>query len=256
MKKSVKIMCAGLCALTLAGTLLSAKTKYDANGDKVSFWKDLFMGTNKYVEYDDVVLQTGTVFQQQKERDSTMIYNPKTQEAGVATYYQTMYFNFVFSQAEREQIIRAVSLYLDDFTNKRLIRNNNKSTKMYGTGKCFADFGTTKIMMNHEAKTTYKVGYRFEKKAPYFVISVQGAKDQSENQSEYQVKDFPTVTMYFTRAQAKDFAQKLSQDQLDVLQADYDEKVSGVQNRIIIEKDDYNAERAASSEERNAYEAD
>ena len=109
-------------------------------------------------------------------------------------------------------------------------------------------------MMNHEAKTTYKVGYRFEKKAPYFVISVQGAKDQAENQSEYQVKEFPTVTMYFTRAQAKDFAAKLNQDQLNVLQAEYDEKVNGLQNRIITEKEDYDSVKSASEEERNAYE--
>lgn len=253
MKKSVKIICAGICGLALTAGALTAKTKYDANGDKVSFWKDLFVGTSKYVEYDDVLLQTGNVFLKQKERDSTMIYNPKTQEAGVATYYQTMYFNFVFSQAEREQIIKAVDTYLSDFENKRLIHNNNKSTKMYGIGKCFVDFGTTKIMMNHEAKTSYKVGYRFEKKTPYFVISVQGAKDQAENQSEYQVKDFPTVTMYFTRAQAKDFAAKLNQDQLDVLQADYDEKVNGVQNRILTEKEDYDNAKAASEEERDAY---
>lgn len=254
MKKSVKIICGGLCALALTASAMTAKTKYDANGDKVSFWKDLFVGASKYVEYDDVTLQTGTVFMQQKERNSTMIYNPKTQEAGLATYYQTMFFNFVFSQDERERIIKAVDSYLSDFENKRLIHNNNKSTKMYGTGKCFADFGTTKIMMNHEAKTTYKVGYRFEKKAPYFVISVQGAKDQAENQSEYQVKEFPTVTMYFTRAQAKDFAAKLNQDQLNVLQAEYDEKVNGLQNRIITEKEDYDGVKSVSEEERNAYE--
>lgn len=250
MKKIKKITILAVC-LTLTGltALFAAKPRLDANGDQVSFWKELFVGKQKYVEYDDIELQTNNVFQKQKERQSTMIYNPVTKQAGVSTYFETMFFNFTFSEADRQLIIAAVSSYLDDFENKRLIHSNNKSTKMYGSGKCYAEFGTVKLMMGHEANTTFKAGYRFEKKSPYFVVSVKGAKDEAPNQSEYTVKDFPTVTMYFTRAQAKDFAAKLSQDQLDVLQAEYDEKVSGFQNKIIQEKDDYNSVKKDEYEE-------
>ena len=241
MKKNVKIAVVTSILITVFGTEFFAKTKYDANGEAVSFWKELFVGKQKYVEYDDVGLQTNNIFQKKQERKSTMIYNPVTKKAGVSTYFETMFFNFVFSESERELLIKAVDSYLDDFENKRLIRNTNKTTKMYGKGKCFAEFGTVKTMMSHEANTTFKTGYRFEKKTPYFVISVQGAKDEAKNQPNYTVKEFPTVTMYFTRAQAKDFAAKLSQDQLDTLQKEYDEKISGFQNKLIQETEDYNS---------------
>ncbi|WP_027728042.1 hypothetical protein [Treponema sp. C6A8] len=249
MKKTTKIAACGLALVLTLSSVITAKTKLDANGNSVSFWKELLLGKQKYVEYDDVDLQTNNVFQKKKERQSTMIYNPVTKKAGVSTYFETMFFNFVFSYADRQLIIKGVESYLDDFENKRLIHNKNKSTKMYGRGKCFAEYGTVKIMMNHESDTTFSVGYRFEKKTPYFVVSIRGAKDQAENQSTYAVKEFPTVTMYFTRAQAKDFAEKLGQDQLDVLQADYDEKIAGAQNRVIKEKDDYNEKNADVYEE-------
>lgn len=249
MKKTAKIAALASLLITIATAgLFAAKPKLDANGEQVSFWKELLLGKQKYVEYDNAELQTNTIFQKQKERASTMIYNPVTKKAGVSTYFETMFFNFVFSEADRQTIIEAVDKYFDDFENKRLIHNNHKSTRMYGKGKCYAEFGTVKIMMNHEANTTFKVGYRFEKKSPYFVISVDGAKDEAPNQSTYQVKDFPTVTMYFTRAQARDFVSKLNQDQLNALQAEYDEKVSGFQNKIIKEKDDY------ATSEKDAYE--
>ena len=249
MKKTTKLAIFGL-VLTLSVTAtLTAKSNFDANGQSVSFWKELFVGKQKYIEYDDVELQTNNVFQKQKERLSTMIYNPMTKKGGVSTYFQTMYFNFLFSESDRELIIKAVDSYLSDFENKRLIHNNNKSTKMYGKGKCYAEFGTVKMMMGHEANTTFLTGYRFEKKSPYFVISVQGAKDEAPNQPEYTVKEFPTVTMYFTRAQAKDFVEKLSQDQLDVLQNEYNAKVSGFQNKILKEQDDYASTEADAYEE-------
>ena len=250
MKKITKIAAAGflLTALGTAG-IFAAKPNYDANGEQVGFFKELFVGKEKYIEYDEVSLQTNNVMLQQKERNSTMIYNPQTKQAGVSTYFQTMFFNFTFSEADRILIKDALDSYLDDFANKKLIHNNNKSTKMYGKGKCFAEFGTVKQMMNHEANTTFKAGYRFEKKSPYFVISVQGAKDERENQPEYTVKNFPTVTMYFTRSQAKDFVAKLDEAQLNALQAEYDEKVSGFQNRIIKEKDDYNSPEVDEYEE-------
>lgn len=247
--KKTKIALLGLTFTLCLTSAVSAKSNYDANGESVGFWKELFVGKQKYIEYDDVELQTNSVFQQQKERISTMIYNPTTKKGGVSTYFQTMYFNFLFNEGDRELIIKAVDKYLDDFQNKRLIHNNNKSTKMYGNGKCYAEFGTVKMMMTHEANTTFKTGYRFEKKSPYFVISVQGAKDEAPNQPEYTVKEFPTVTMYFTRAQAKDFAEKLSQDQLDALQNEYLAKISGFQNKIIQEKDDYAATEGDAYEE-------
>lgn len=251
MKIAIKKALMAALFVSALGTsfVFSAKVKYDVNGNKTSFWKELLLGKQKYVEYDDVNLYTNTVFQQQKDRDSTMIYNPMTKEGGVSTYFETMFFNFVFNEENRKLIIDGVNSYLDDFTNKRLIHSTNKSTKMYGTGKCFAEFGTVKIMMNHEAKTTFKVGYRFVKKSPYFVVSVQGAKDQAENQSTYTVKDFPTVTMYFTRAQAKDFAEKLNQDQLDVLQKEYDERIFNQQNVVIQEKEEYASEKDAYEEQ-------
>lgn len=248
MKKNVKIAALSAILISVFAAEITAKPNYDANGQTVSFWKELFVGKQKYVEYDDVDLQTNNIFQKKQERHSTMIYNPVTKKAGVSTYFETMFFKFVFSEADRELIIKAVSTYLDDFENKRLIRNANKSTKMYGKGKCFAEFGTVKTMMTHEANTTFKAGYRFEKKTPYFVISVQGAKDEAENQPGYTVKEFPTVTMYFTRAQAKDFVAKLNQDQLDTLQREYEEKISGYQNRVLKEEEDY------STSEKDAYE--
>lgn len=248
MKKNVKFVAVSAILIAACTAGITAKTKLDANGEAVGFWQELFAGKQKYIEYDDVDLFTNNVFQSQKERHSTMIYNPVTKKAGVSTYFQTMFFKFVFDEADRETITRALASYLDDFENKRLIHSNQKSTKMYGGGKAFAEFGTIKFMMTHYANTTFKVGYRFEKKSPYFVISVKGAKNEAPDQPTYSVKEFPTVTMYFTRAQAKDFVAKLSQDQLDALQAEYDEKVSGVQNRIIKEKDDYN------STDKDAYE--
>lgn len=212
------ICCAGIFA---EDARVTAEDVYKSHQNSV---KEFFTGKLSYIEIDDVKIRTTTVFDNLKASDSVVIYNPENQQTGVRTYFETMFYNILFEEQAREIIAKGYECYVKDFNEKNLDRRKGigKTTKMYGEGKTYVEFGTFKNMMNHYANTTFLVGYRFHKKTPYFVVSVMEAKDEwakGEDEVRWVV---PTITLYFTLAQGKSFLQNIDSDVLNVFQKEYD----------------------------------
>ncbi len=211
-------------ALFAAKEKVTAKEVYESDGSSL---KEFFTGSKKYIEFDDVKLRTSTVLDSLKAREATLIYNPRSKAAGVSTYFETMFYNFLFDEEARNLIQKGFEQYKKDFEEKSLIRKaSSKTTKMYGSAKVYAEFGTIKTMMSHYANSVFNVGYRFYKNTPFFVLSIESAKDEWSDAEEETRWVMPTVTLYFTLAQGELFSTDMSTDVLKIYQDEFDQFVN------------------------------
>lgn len=189
------------------------KPKQKEFGSSGNVFKDFIFGKEKYIYYDNVELATGTMTAGIKQRPGQMIFNPKTEMAGIQVNYQAAIFNILFNEKTRGQITDALSHYLEDYDNKRLLRKkNSKTRKIYGKGKCYIEWGSLKSMMNNHANTVVQFGYEFKKNSPYFCLIIKGADNEQLNMGSYIAKESTEVQLYFTRTKAKVFAAALSDD--------------------------------------------
>ncbi len=207
--------------------------------------RDFFLGKEKYIEYDITNLGTGTLTFGNKQREATMLYNPKTQKAGIRVYYQTNFYNILFDKATRDKIASCVENYLSDFENKRLIRKSGKTRHCYGRSKCYVEWGTIKQMMNHYGNTDMFLGYTFIDKSPYFMLTVKQTKNIAEHQGEYTQKDSVEVQLYFTKAQAREFVRQLSDEVLNPIVGDYEEEAK---EQLVPVTDDYEDGKGKSAQ--------
>lgn len=221
----MKKLTASIFVVALLGSIcgfcadrVNAKDVYESSLNPV---KEFFMGKQKYIEIDSVKVRMSPLFGKLKASESNVIYNPESQQAGLTVNFQTMMYNIVFNEDARNLIEKSLEQYKKDFDAKLLIHNNNKSTKMYGSGDVYVEFGTFKTMMNHFAHSSFHVGYRFDNKVPYFVISVMEAKDEWTNEAMSERWVVPTITMYFTKEQATNFVNYISKDVLNVFHNEY-----------------------------------
>lgn len=192
------------------------KPKQKEFGSSGNVFKDFIFGKEKYIYYDTVELATGTMAMGIKPRPGQMIFNPKTEMAGVQVNYQSAIFNILFDEKTRYQIADALSRYLEDYEGKRLVRKkNSKTRKIYGTGKCYVEWGTIKSMMYNYANTRVQFGYEFKGDSPYFCLIIKGAKNEQKNMGDYIAKESTEVQLYFTRTKARAFAAALSDDAIE-----------------------------------------
>ncbi len=151
-----------------------------------------------------------------RQRYRQMIFTPNTEMAGIQVKYQAAMFNILFNEVVRGQIGGALSRYLEDYDNKRLLRKkNSKTRKIYGKGKCYIEWGTLKSMMNNYANTTVQLGYEFKRNSPYFCLIIKGADNEQKNMGSYIMEESTEVQLYFTRAKAKVFAAALNGDSIE-----------------------------------------
>ncbi len=182
-------------------------------GSSGNVFKDFIFGKEKYVYYDEIELATGTMAAGIKQRPGQMIFNPKTEMAGIQVNYQAAIFNILFDEKARGQIRDALARYLEDYEGKRLLRKkSSKTRKTYGKGKCYIEWGVLKSMMNNHANTVVQFGYEFKKSSPYFCLIVKGADNEQLNMGSYIAKESTEVQLYFTRTKAKVFAAALGDD--------------------------------------------
>lgn len=192
------------------------KAKQKEFGSSGNVFKDFIFGKEKYIYYDTVELATGTMAMGIKPRPGQMIFNPKTEMAGIQVNYQSAIFNILFDEKTRYQIADALSRYLDDYEGKRLVRKkNSKTRKIYGKGNCYIEWGVLKSMMNNHANTRVQFGYEFKKDSPYFCLIIKGAENEQKNMGTYVAKESTEVQLYFTRTKARAFAAALSDDAIE-----------------------------------------
>lgn len=192
------------------------KTKQKEFGSSGNVFRDFIFGKEKYIYYDEIELATGTITAGIEHRPGQMIFNPKTEMAGLQVKYQAVIFNILFNEKTRGQIADALSRYLEDYEGKRLVRKSNlKTRKIYGKGKCYIEWGSFKAMMNNYANTVVQFGYEFKKDSPYFCLIIKGADNEQINMGSYIAKESTEVQLYFTRTKAKVFANALNEESIN-----------------------------------------
>lgn len=167
---------------------------------------------NKYNFYATIPLSTGTIGYGIKHREAEVFVDPKTKKAGIQTYYQTSFFDFMFDQKNIAIIAEAFDKYLQDFEAHNLIKNNTmKTRKIYSAkGKCRVEWGTIKAMINNYGDAQFHVGYEFKNKSPYFCIIIKDAKNIAPDLGSNVAEKSVEVQLYFTKAEARQFLDALS----------------------------------------------
>jgi len=227
-KRFLSILCLTLFAASF-GTMLFAQDK-ETSTDSADAYEESYedfkpktstkkkngfltflFGEDEYVEYDVSKLYTRKAFGGIKLSDITLVFNKKTHKAGIKFHYQASFFVLTLDVKARVALQEAVTQYLKDFEQKALIKNKpTKTGYAYGKYDCDIKWGTTSVMMNAIAKTGIRYGYAFEKKSPYFKITIDNAKNQAEDVGAMSDQKSIDMYLYMTKAQAQQLAELLS----------------------------------------------
>ena len=196
----------------------SAKSN-SSNAKKDSFnFVDAFFG-KKFADLDEFTLSTATATFGIKQKTAVFVYGLKNERYGFGSPYMAAYYYFTLDDTGRKTYIKAVNSYLKDFEEKKLDRKNNKTEKAYGFVNARVDWGTIKSSTPNNGEGAAYFGYSFKDKSPYFTISMRpvGNKKFLEG-DEMADKESLLLHYYFTKAQAKQLAEFLSDENIASLQ--------------------------------------
>lgn len=186
------------------------------NEDKIrgdrKFFEQL-LNAEKYEKITNSSLYVKSVIGSMSDRKITLIYKPGTDMAGFLVRYDTSLYTFYMAKQDRALFINAVEKYFSDFENKTLERKGKRKTEMaYGNATCFQEFGIVEAMMNDYAKPKATLGYSFSNGSPFFVLTVKSAKNLNKDRSQDEISQTIEQKYYFTKEQAKTFADFMSDE--------------------------------------------
>lgn len=163
---------------------------------------------------------------------SVMLY-PKNGTAGVLYKRTPVKERLLLDRAARSAVISAYELYLKDYEEKKLDRNQRKFKESYGYARAKIEWGPFQYSTYADPKIS--MGYIFVGKSPYFCIRIPSTKSP-QNKGDVPV-EYGGLLLYFTRAQAKDLADSISDEEIqeaisaqvlhDVPEDSYDDAESG-----------------------------
>lgn len=147
----------------------------------------------------------------------TVSFAPRTDEAllqfkmGGNTYYLYM------PQNVRALVRDAAVRYNEDFAALNLDRelSQRKSEKIYGEAEgSYMRWGLGRLAMNGEGYPKIGVGYRFEGKSPYFVITVYSAENPGYKSNWSNIEKSIKYAIYMNKAQSLALADALREENL------------------------------------------
>lgn len=177
---------------------------------------------------DIVIFDQSSVFTEKigsgiKQQTSNIILNAKdTRQCGFGSAYMAAYYIFLIDSDNKEKITNAYNSYLSDFENKRLNRKDKKSLKAYGEITANYKWGSISMSTPNHGTGKAQLGYEFYKGSPYFVISNYPIKnDYYDVVQDATSPESMRLKFYFTKAQIKDFLEKVSDDKINAVIRSY-----------------------------------
>jgi len=149
---------------------------------------------------------------QLKEVEANVIFHPRVNEVSLELRHELLTYRLFWKQAARQGFIEALSRYQEDFTNKNLKANYNKTRSVYGKQKIRLEWEAFSFTKTFSASPQIQLGYRFKGNAVYFTSYQDAAK--TENADSDKTNDSPRFTLYFSRAQAENLAKLFDQTYL------------------------------------------
>jgi hypothetical protein len=146
-----------------------------------------------------------------KPREINVVFYPRDNTVALEFRHELIGYKQFWNQSAREQFIRALRLYNDDFDAKKLVFQYSKSRAAYGKFKGRLEWATIKITAVHRSSPTIQLGYRFKGDNPYFTVMQGIAKDES-GIDERSPPESSSFAIYFTKAQAENLAELFRQE--------------------------------------------
>lgn len=201
-----------------------------------SFLEKLW-GSHKFIDLDMTTIYTNTVTGKLKKQDCTIVYFDKEKMAGFGSQYVMAYYYVSFSDNSRKKLANAYELYLSDFQNKKLDRENKKSQKVYGDIDIRLDWGTVKSSTPNWGTGKAQLGYKFKEGSPYFTITIYPISNEKfkEDQDAYTPQSM-LLTYSMTKAQGAEIKNFLSDEYLRPYMNIAEERK---EESVKVEKDDY-----------------
>ena len=180
-----------------------------------------FTGGQKNIELDQCTLSQKTVGGKLKLEDAIIIYNIETGFVGFSANYQVGTYHVLFNEATRKVFRAAVTSYLADFEDKKLVRNTKKTYKTYGECPTTIHWSTFTKQLVNRANSKVQFGYEFRNNSPFFSITVLSSENIAHKNLRSTITTNVPLHFYFTKAQASQMAELLSEEKIDEALAPY-----------------------------------
>ena len=173
-----------------------------------------FTGSQKDIEMDKTKIFQLTVVNTLKQEDADIIYNIKSEKSGFSAWYQTNWYHLLLDTAARRGLAAASQEYLSDFEQKKLNRKDRKSYKSYGEYPVTIRWGTIPGMESGYADTNVQFGYEFNKRSPYFTMTVWQVPNEAYKDNSSDIPMSSTLHFYMTKAQVVEMSEMLSDEKI------------------------------------------
>lgn len=175
-----------------------------------------FGNKDDYAKYYDISIYEKDITGM-KERRATTLIRTDDYMAGWGSYYVLAYYIVQFDAAARKQLISAINAYNTDFEEKNLRRKGGKKTeRAYGKISYRLDWGTISHSTPNMGTGEGYMGYEFVKGSPYFTIRNYPFNNKHYDRiGEATTRESMSLVYYFTRAQLKELANFLSDENIN-----------------------------------------
>lgn len=137
----------------------------------------------------------------------TLIYFPR--EDAVCLQYRrefTTYHQF-WSKSGRQAFIDALVNYNTSYNERTLVPQNRRTIRNFGSVESYLYWQMYKFTVQAKSNVKLELGYQFKDNSPYFSIYQREAEFKEEMTRDLN-RNSPAITLYFTRAQAAELAEK------------------------------------------------
>jgi hypothetical protein len=146
---------------------------------------------------------------QLKETEVNVVFHPRVNEVALELKTDLLTYRLFWKQEARQGFIDALSRYQEEFAEKKLITNTNKTRSIYGKHNIRLEWEAFSFSKTNSATPIIELGYRFKGNAVYFTSYQNAAK--TETAISDKTNDSPSFTIYFNRVQAEKLAQLFDQ---------------------------------------------
>jgi len=151
-----------------------------------------------------------------KKDTITVFYYPL--EDAVCLQFNVMYIhcNQFWDRDGRDAFVSAFERYQQEYDQRKLVKGNKKTRKMYGEAQGFFTWKKTSVGIQAQGYPKIKLGYQFNGQSVFFTTTQMEAYYEdpiarSRNQTS------SIVEIYFTRAQAESLVALFKQEHLQSL---------------------------------------
>jgi len=146
--------------------------------------------------------------------DVEVVFYPRLNAVALEFRYEFLRHRQFWDQESRQQFVRALELYKEDYAARNLIDRRRKTRAVYGKVRGTIEWEAFKYAKTRIAYPTIELGYRFMEGMPFFATFMRSAREEPEAGDTSTRGESAQISMFFTRAQADELVKLFDQDYL------------------------------------------